>query len=218
MARFCAQCGKQLRDKSKFCPNCGSINLTAETFGRTARVSERGEAALEMPARGEATRDLLGGPGSPARSGHVASASRPLAGPREPAGFSLRFGALLFDLLVTLMAWMAATFLLSYVSNRSIVSSTGMIAAVYVLALGLYTINFVIIASQDGQTVGKRVIGIRIIREDGEPFGPGAAAYRHLVGYPLSALGAFLGFVWVLWDPKQQGWHDKLVRTVVVIQ
>jgi uncharacterized RDD family membrane protein YckC len=220
MARFCAQCGKQLRSRSKFCPNCGSINLEAEAFGRTARVSDRGGATLEMPAPAEAGRDMVGTttPNERVRTRHFAPPTHSLVGPYEQAGFGLRFGALLFDLLTMMMAWMAATFLLSYLSNKSVVSSNGMLAAVYLVAFGLFLVNFVLLAGLSGKTIGKHIIGIRIVREDGEPLGPASAAYRHLVGYPLSALGAFLGFLWILWDPKQQGWHDKLVRTMVVIR
>jgi uncharacterized RDD family membrane protein YckC len=26
----------------------------------------------------------------------------------------------------------------------------------------------------------------------------------------------YLGYLWMLWDPQQQTWHDKLVGTTVV--
>lgn len=35
------------------------------------------------------------------------------------------------------------------------------------------------------------------------------------VGYYLSALPLGLGFLWVIFDRRKQGWHDKLARTVV---
>ncbi|MCK5918667.1 MAG: RDD family protein [Cocleimonas sp.] len=36
------------------------------------------------------------------------------------------------------------------------------------------------------------------------------------LGYIPAALILFLGFLWVIWDKKKQGWHDKLAGTVVV--
>ncbi len=36
-------------------------------------------------------------------------------------------------------------------------------------------------------------------------------------GYFLSALPLGLGFLWILWDRRKQGWHDKIARTVVII-
>jgi uncharacterized RDD family membrane protein YckC len=34
--------------------------------------------------------------------------------------------------------------------------------------------------------------------------------------YYLSILPLGLGLLWVGWDPRKQGWHDKIARTVVV--
>jgi uncharacterized RDD family membrane protein YckC len=34
--------------------------------------------------------------------------------------------------------------------------------------------------------------------------------------YYLSTILLGLGFLWIIWDPKKQGWHDKLAGTVVV--
>ena len=36
------------------------------------------------------------------------------------------------------------------------------------------------------------------------------------VGYILSMIPLFLGFFWIAWDSKKQGWHDKVAGTVVI--
>jgi uncharacterized RDD family membrane protein YckC len=36
------------------------------------------------------------------------------------------------------------------------------------------------------------------------------------IGYIISIIPLFLGFFWVAWDKKKQGWHDKMAGTVVV--
>ncbi len=38
-----------------------------------------------------------------------------------------------------------------------------------------------------------------------------------LLGYALSAAPAGLGFFWILWDARRQGWYDKLARTLVIV-
>jgi uncharacterized RDD family membrane protein YckC len=116
-----------------------------------------------------------------------------------------------------MIIWMGATFILSAMSNKSVVSSNSMLGAVYVVAFLLYFMNFVFLAGRTGQTLGKRIIGIRIVNEDGRPFGIKQALYRNVLGYALSAIGFLLGFVWIVWDRKQQGWHDKLAHTHVVL-
>jgi hypothetical protein len=36
------------------------------------------------------------------------------------------------------------------------------------------------------------------------------------VGYLVSAIVVSLGFIWILFDSKRQGWHDKIAKTYVV--
>jgi uncharacterized RDD family membrane protein YckC len=38
------------------------------------------------------------------------------------------------------------------------------------------------------------------------------------VGYIPAMLVVLLGILWIIWDPKKQGWHDKLAGTVVVFR
>jgi uncharacterized RDD family membrane protein YckC len=70
--------------------------------------------------------------------------------------------------------------------------------------------------SQSGQTVGKRVLGIRVLDfAGGGPIGFGRAALR-TVGRILSQFICYLGYLWMLWDREKQTWHDKIANTVVV--
>ncbi|MEE4659005.1 MAG: RDD family protein [Halieaceae bacterium] len=65
-------------------------------------------------------------------------------------------------------------------------------------------------------TPGKLMLGGVIVDADtlAKP-----ALWQWLVryaGYFISTLLLFLGFLWVAWDPRKQGFHDKLARTVVI--
>ena len=67
-----------------------------------------------------------------------------------------------------------------------------------------------------GQTVGKRLVHIRVVDlESGGPIGPMRAFVRY-VGRVVSAIALLLGYFWMLWDPEAQTWHDKLAGCVVV--
>jgi uncharacterized RDD family membrane protein YckC len=66
-----------------------------------------------------------------------------------------------------------------------------------------------------GQTIGKMLMGIRVVRTDGEPLRASDAILRYL-GYYLNSAVMMLGWLWAAWDEDRQGWHDKLARTVVV--
>lgn len=67
-----------------------------------------------------------------------------------------------------------------------------------------------------GQTPGKMVMGIRVIRADGLPLTGTDAALRYL-GYHLNTAFFMLGWLWALADTNRQGLHDKLVNTFVVM-
>jgi uncharacterized RDD family membrane protein YckC len=65
-------------------------------------------------------------------------------------------------------------------------------------------------------TPGKLVLGLRIV--DAETGGTpriGRLVLRY-VGYLVSALPLGLGYLWALWDPRRQGWHDKMAGTLVI--
>jgi uncharacterized RDD family membrane protein YckC len=67
-----------------------------------------------------------------------------------------------------------------------------------------------------GQTPGKMALGLRVINQDtGQYIGIGRGIGRYFARW-LSAIPILLGYFWMLWDPRKQCWHDKLVRNVVV--
>ena len=70
--------------------------------------------------------------------------------------------------------------------------------------------------SPSGQTVGKRMLGIRVydLRQGG-PIGTGRAIGRYFARI-VSFIPCLLGYFWMLWDKEKQTWHDKLVGSVVV--
>ncbi|AEH10732.1 serine/threonine protein kinase [Candidatus Protofrankia datiscae] len=67
-----------------------------------------------------------------------------------------------------------------------------------------------------GQTPGRRIARIRLVRElDGRPLGLGRAFVRRLCHF-LDALPFYVGFLWPLWDAKRQTFADKIMKSVVI--
>lgn len=68
-----------------------------------------------------------------------------------------------------------------------------------------------------GQTLGKRVVGIRVVdASTGQPgIGVGRGVGRYFARW-LSSIPLGLGYFWMLWDGRKQTWHDKLVGSLVV--
>ena len=66
-----------------------------------------------------------------------------------------------------------------------------------------------------GRTPGKWVAGIVVVDSGGQTPGP-AAIPREMIGKFVSYLAAGIGIFWLMFDPKRQGWHDKIAGTYVV--
>jgi uncharacterized RDD family membrane protein YckC len=83
------------------------------------------------------------------------------------------------------------------------------------LGLIVSVLYFVGYWAKSGQTIGKLMMGIRIVGLDGSAISVGKALLRY-VGYLISGLVASLGFLWLAFDRRRQGWHDKIASTYVI--
>jgi len=67
----------------------------------------------------------------------------------------------------------------------------------------------------NGQTLGMRALGIRVVRTDGTELTLTTALIR-FVGLVISLAVILIGVIWVAFDANKQGWHDKIAGTYVV--
>ena len=71
-------------------------------------------------------------------------------------------------------------------------------------------------ANSVGRSVGKLVLGLRIVTKyEGTAPGWGRGFVR-TIGYVVSTLPVALGFLWAAWDEDRQAWHDKMADTIVI--
>ncbi len=95
------------------------------------------------------------------------------------------------------------------------------LAVVALVISGIYQIGFI---TWRGQTPGKMALRIKVVDEDsGALPAVTAAAARWVVPAAAQYLPGMLGlgvvaviYGWLLWDPRRQGVHDKVGRTVVI--
>ena len=65
-------------------------------------------------------------------------------------------------------------------------------------------------------TPGKLLLGCQVLDADsGAPVSAQQPVLRYL-GYYVSMLTLMLGFFWIAWDKRKQGFHDKIANTVVL--
>ena len=138
------------------------------------------------------------------------------------AGFWSRAAARIIDLVIII-----AAFNLIYLVDRLGADAglwTGMgLAEGFSMAnvfRGLFFLTFpvfyyVYLHAMYGQTFGKMALKIKVVNEDETPLDYRKAFLRWL-GYFLCDLTFYIGYLWAAFDPRKQGLHDKVCRTVVV--
>jgi uncharacterized RDD family membrane protein YckC len=90
------------------------------------------------------------------------------------------------------------------------------LGAVVYVAFVIY--NTIIRQGRTGYTLGKTAVGIRLVHEaTNEPIGALLCFVRQLA-HIVDGLICYLGWLWPLWDPKNQTLADKIMGTVVIIQ
>ncbi|WP_395153469.1 RDD family protein [Ilumatobacter sp.] len=151
------------------------------------------------------------------------------------AGFGARFGAslldsLLYGLLTTALVIPGIVLLIAAFDgcttiNDEIICPTdslqgGTLAGGIALILAALLIVFVVYVralGRTGQTWGRKIVGVKVVGElTGTPIGFGKALGRVLFANAISGQIFYLGYLWMLWDDKQQTWHDKVVGSIVV--
>ena len=122
------------------------------------------------------------------------------AGSEQLASIGLRCSAFLLDYILTMLVPSLTVLIAVYFKRRWNAPGFANVVLIigYLLTFGLVLFNWVYLSERDGQSFGKRFIGIRIVREDGEPVTYRTAILRHLIGYPLSIFPVAHGICWAL--------------------
>lgn len=94
-------------------------------------------------------------------------------------------------------------------------SSAGVVLGVIVTLFAVMAVYNVWFVSRSGQTPGRKAVGIAVVDQHGRPIGLGKASVRYVMTF-VSGSACYLGYLWVLWDAKNQTWHDKMVGSYVV--
>jgi uncharacterized RDD family membrane protein YckC len=137
------------------------------------------------------------------------------------AGFWRRFAALILDYIL----FSSILFLIGYCVHGSDYLRWAMNPerATYNIAdvLLTYILGPVVIAAfwvRMAATPGKLLLGCRVV--DAATLKPprvGQALLR-CFGYLVSFIPLCFGFIYAAWDPRKQGLHDKIARTLVIVE
>lgn len=135
----------------------------------------------------------------------------------EYAGFWLRTAASIIDtILIMIITYPILVFIYgwAYLDSDKVIAGP----ADFLLTVVFPAIAVIWFWSARQATPGKMAISARIVdaKTGGKP-STGQLIGRYF-GYLVSIFPFFLGILWVAFDRKKQGWHDKLAGTVVIRQ
>ncbi|WP_160152301.1 RDD family protein [Microbulbifer sp. ALW1] len=132
------------------------------------------------------------------------------------AGFWPRVGASIIDTLILMVITLPPLILIygwTYLESEQLFLGTADVVINWIFPF----IAIVAFWAYKQATPGKMAIAARIV--DAKTGGkPSLQQYVvRYIGYFISTIPLGLGLLWVAWDEKKQGWHDKLANTVVEV-
>jgi uncharacterized RDD family membrane protein YckC len=139
----------------------------------------------------------------------------------ENAGIALRFVAVLLDALIVFIPLGIVVGLLSgggYAERGDGYANAGIIISwsAFWLLLALGVGYYIVCEAATGATLGKRMVGIRVVGEDGEHVTFGAAVVRNLLRVVDALFFYLVGFLFALTSKRGQRLGDRAAHTIVI--
>ncbi|WP_109439904.1 RDD family protein [Acinetobacter haemolyticus] len=132
----------------------------------------------------------------------------------EYAGFWIRLGAAILDTILILAVLIPLMMLLTPNVTENLASTSW--SWTDWLGQILSAIFYIFCWVKFAGTPGKRLLRLKVLDEQtGHHISVGQGIIRY-IGYIPATLVFFIGLIWIAFDRKKQGWHDKMAKTVVV--
>ena len=215
----CIRCRRKLHPEGMRGKIACAIHANREATTSCASCGVRLCGACAVPANGVDFCDNCA-PANALRPTYDEDYERvPVVNPTQAgrASFGPRALALLIDagvifaaaMVLAMAFWLLSGDLQFMISPRDEPVGWTLYWLVIVLGIPAYV---TVLTAMTGQTLGKQVAGVIVLQPDGKILSLRASLIRTFAAI-LSALPLGLGFLWALWDPACETWHDKLART-----
>ncbi|MBQ6150238.1 MAG: RDD family protein [Mogibacterium sp.] len=94
-------------------------------------------------------------------------------------------------------------------------ASAAIMFVVFIILLAYIVAQFILFAR--GKSIGKAILGLQVVSStDGKPFRFWKMFFRECFVKSASGSVFGLGYIWILVDEKNRGWHDKILDSFVV--
>ena len=204
----CTRCGCLNAENDQLCLRCGVL-LGLQTSAVRPPVTDRTFDEIKRdPAEIE----------KPSATGGAAAPGMPAA-PARYGGFWRRFWACMLDGIVlgfvSMLVYGAGIVIVRFISPEIEDTLKALLIPQIVANTFIKAFYFIYFHGLTGQTVGKIAMGLKVVKRDGDTIGLGRATVRYFGSF-ISLLFAGLGFAWIAFDSRKQGWHDKMAGSFVV--
>ncbi|MFD2042884.1 RDD family protein [Ornithinibacillus salinisoli] len=147
----------------------------------------------------------------------VAYATEDPTSPRRYAGFWMRFWAYLIDLIVVFSINGILLIPFKFINDGAVID-IGFWTLTGILGSIIFYVYFLIMTRIFGQTLGKMILGIKVVRDDNQPLRWSDLIFRELIGRFLHRVFGFLFLLYIVvgFTREKQGIHDMIGNTRVV--
>lgn len=135
--------------------------------------------------------------------------------PLTYVGFWARLCASIIDSILLMVVTLPLLFLF-YGSEYFSLSGSGQASSDMFINYALPIIIVLLFWIYKSATPGKIAVTAIIVDEKSAGKPTKKQLFIRYLGYYISLLPLGLGFFWIAWDDKKQGWHDKIAGTVVI--
>lgn len=181
------------------CPACQSEQPKAEACSSCGLIFAKYRAPQQPEVHS-----------APTMSNGVTPDSRP------KAGFWLRFVAIMIDGFLVFLMQVGFSMLLMLIGSNSFNPEGMMSILIQLFSMILSLFYWIFFTGYCGQTPGKMLLRIQVVRTDGESIGYGKAFYREVVGKFISGIIFCIGYLMAAFDDQKQALHDRMAKTYVI--
>jgi len=179
----------------RVCPKCGAVGNDEAKFCSKCGAVIEAAASPEVPEVPEAgDRGQIYG---------------------KPAGFWVRAIALFFDGIILAIGGGLVGGILGFALALSVGDVSGFTPLFNILGFVIGAGYYIWMQGSCGQTFGKMLVGVKVIKINDEPLSYGTAVLRY-IGRTVNAFTLFLGYIVVVFNRKKRGLHDFIGGTKVI--
>ncbi|MBA4395443.1 MAG: hypothetical protein C0407_17980, partial [Desulfobacca sp.] len=191
--KFCHKCGTHLEEGDRFCPNCGQMVRGLE--GTAPDIPYPVSKHSEFPGGSSESLDYK--------------------------GVGVRFVAQLVDLIIVLVFFLIAGNITAGLAGGKTAEGFemhGTPALVVVFLTSLFGLAYFVLLESfwNGQTLGKKLTAIQVVREDGGPIDFSAAVIRNILRVVDGLVFYLVGAILIWRSPIKQRLGDRIAHTVVI--